>query len=167
VRGESRADEGGAERRQRQRERRRVQLPDELERGRRLGEPAGGEREPDLQDVDKHEDGRQRRAGGRGEARPFGARRAAPLHEAVQARHENEQQRQVQRHQTGRDRDRVAVGRVVGQHFLDRSAEGRRARSRQHRVFHHHRHRDRDRRGADEPASNEPIVGWRGGGVLR
>src|SRR3954470_18657982 len=48
VRGEGRADRGGAERRQRQRERRRVNLPDELERGRRLGEPAGGEREPDL-----------------------------------------------------------------------------------------------------------------------
>jgi hypothetical protein len=37
ARGEGRADEGGAEHRQRQRERRRVNLPDELERG-RIGE---------------------------------------------------------------------------------------------------------------------------------
>ena len=47
-----------------------MSLPDDLERGRRLREPAGGERERDLQDVDKHEDGRQRGASGLAEPTP-------------------------------------------------------------------------------------------------
>ena len=140
----------------RERERRRVELPGELERLGRLGESACGEDDSDQTDVDEGKDRGESRTGGDGEARPVGPRSPAPPDEPVETGHEDEQQRQFHRLQADSDRDCVAILRE-GEHLLDRSAEGRPSRSRQHRVLYRHRHRERDRRGADDSRRGHPV----------
>ena len=121
------ADEGGAERRQRQRERCCMQLPGELERRARLGELAGGQHDSDPQNGVEREDRRESRARGHREARPVRARTPATPDEPVETGHEPEQQRQVQRLLADRDRDRDPVLRVPGEHLLDRVPVGGRS----------------------------------------
>src|SRR5215218_3111642 len=97
VGGQRRADEGGPESRQRECERRRVELPGELERRGRLGESACGEDDSDEGDGDEGKDRGESRTGGDGEVRPVGPRSPAPPDEPVETGHEDEQQRQFHR----------------------------------------------------------------------
>ena len=152
------ADEGGAERRQRQRERCCMQLPGELERRARLGELAGGQHDSDPQNAVEREDRRDSRARGHREARPVRARTPATPDEPVETGHEPEQQRQVQRLLADRDRDRDPVLRVPGEHLLDRVPVGGRSGHDKHRVLDRHRRCERDRRRADNPHRRQP--GW-------